>query len=127
MYCDESEEWHVILQLGYSSGVVVIVIVGWTRWVVCFVVLIVMNRGRHMLCCAWGSNMNGICYFCWVKSKYVTVYSKIHSAAANCVTGTVNTYIFTKHVLMLLAWATGAVYFDWLGWAPEAVDFIDVV
>jgi hypothetical protein len=26
-----------------------------------------------------------------------TVYSKIHSAGANCVTATINTYIFTIH------------------------------
>ena len=27
----------------------------------------------------------------------LTVYSKIHSAAANCVTGAIHTYIFTIH------------------------------
>ena len=27
----------------------------------------------------------------------LTVYSKIHSAAANCVTGAIHAYIFTKH------------------------------
>jgi len=39
-----------------------------------------------------------------LKHKYMTadspvstVYSKIHSAAANYVTGAINTYIFTKH------------------------------
>jgi len=30
-------------------------------------------------------------------SPVSTVYSKIHSAASNYVTGAINTYIFTKH------------------------------
>ena len=32
----------------------------------------------------------------------LTVYSKIHSAAANCITGAIHTYIFTKHGMEMI-------------------------